>query len=58
MGKGAGFAGSWFFVAFDRDTLPKQVSLLGGYCYDSGIRKQVLDLVHAGTNQCQIATQL
>ena len=27
----AGFAGSRFFVAFDCDTLPKQVSLLAGY---------------------------
>ena len=26
-----GFAGSRFFVAFDRDTLSKQVSLLAGY---------------------------
>ena len=26
----AGFAGSRFFVAFGRDTLPKQVSLLAG----------------------------
>ena len=33
VGKGAGEkngAGSRFFVAFDRDTLPKQVSLLAG----------------------------
>ena len=27
----AGFPGSRFFVAFDRDTLSKQVSLLAGY---------------------------
>ena len=27
-----GFTGCRFFVAFPRDTLPKQVSLLAGYC--------------------------
>ena len=26
-----GLAGSWFFVTFGRNTLPKQVSLLAGY---------------------------
>ena len=30
LGGFAGFAGSQLFVAFDRDTLPKQVSLFAG----------------------------